>query len=854
MSEEIYGTVQVLELTGRAAGGLFQGIRMSAKAASHGVDLARLKIMQLKMKLHFASTGKHNTMRLRDIEKLTGGNYALLNIPFEDEKNLIGFYDRLKKLNIPFSELPDLNIGDGYTQIAYNPQDADKIRTVVEYYKDKMNVEASEISLEQYEEIGGEKGKQLLDELAQKGYEKEVHVQLLQMIRDRNKDKNYIPISINMDTLLKEETMDAYICNVPGTYIKGQGYQKTITVKKEDCVLLDDGKTIYTHLKRGNPETDPIAKNWHKVSLEHRRASEQIRLEDTDALPNFKTGQEKEEKIDSALVKENYIIDESAIRREKNLTPVTQEERIGTDTPDLEQILLNRDQKKKMTGDTLKADPVQIVEETLTREKVKERISDQDYIPVSFDLKENLIAESPGAYFIKLPKSSDEKKQTILTLILPKKETILSKDGNVLMTNLKKNELLEVLEQNVVTGKTVNKLHIKGQEIAVKCAGLKKDQFAHNEPVREQDIIHKEEKVADTVPRKKLKKESEPEMKLDVSPYTNSKFNKEQMKEIQRGMKLGLDVSVYADPQYNEDQMTEIRWGLEKMVDVSIYANPKYDADQMAEIREGLEQRLNVSEYAKIGYNAAKMNTIRKQLESQAEGIREFDNKKREEEISLGLEKGVDVTVYDRDYFDSDQMREIRIGLEEKLDVSQYAIPSFDFFQMREIRIGLEEKLDVSQYAIPSLDSFQMEEIRTGLENGLDVSFYADSKYNWDQMVKIKEGLEAGLDVSAYANVQFNDAQMDVIQQGLKAGVDVSVYADPQFDYLQMREILRGLKDGIDVSKYAKKENDYINMNEDYWKMKKSDKTEKFSNVPKKSPVINGKEKLKTEVNKMRKR
>ena len=43
-------------------------------------------------------------------------------------------------------------------------------------------------------------------------------------------------------------------------------------------------------------------------------------------------------------------------------------------------------------------------------------------------------------------------------------------------------------------------------------------------------------------------------------------------------------------------------------------------------------------------------------------------------------------------------------------------------------------------------------------------------------------------------------------------------------------------------------------MNEDYWKMKKSDKTEKFSNVPKKSPVINGKEKLKTEVNKMRKR
>lgn len=104
-----------------------------------------------------------------------------------------------------------------------------------------------------------------------------------------------------------------------------------------------------------------------------------------------------------------------------------QEERIRTDTPDLEQILLNRNQT--MAGNTLKADPVQIVEETLTREKVKERMSDQDYIPVSFDVKENLIAESPGTYFIKLPKSSDEKKQTILTLILPKKRPYCQKMG-----------------------------------------------------------------------------------------------------------------------------------------------------------------------------------------------------------------------------------------------------------------------------------------------------------------------------------------------------------------------------------------------------------------------------------------
>ena len=62
-------------------------------------------------------------MKLSDLEKMTGGRYTILNIPLEDEKELIAFYDRLKKLKVSFSELPDLNLGDGYTQIAYNPDD-----------------------------------------------------------------------------------------------------------------------------------------------------------------------------------------------------------------------------------------------------------------------------------------------------------------------------------------------------------------------------------------------------------------------------------------------------------------------------------------------------------------------------------------------------------------------------------------------------------------------------------------------------------------------------------------------------------------------------------------------------------
>lgn len=291
MSEEVQTMVQVLELTGRGLSGLMKGIRLSAKGVSKGADLIDLKRMQLKMKLHYASTGTHDTMLVKDLEKLTGGQYDILNIPFEDEKSLIGFYDRLKKLNVSFAELPDLNLGDGYTQIAYNPQDADRIKTVVEYYKDKLEVEAAEISLEQYERMGDEKAQQVLNELAEKGYQQETQMNLLQKIRERNKDDNYVPISIDIETLLMREDKDSYLCYVPGTK-----HKQTMTVKKEDCLLFDDRKVIYTHLRKDDPAAKNIKGNYNKVVAKYRKMSERTRLDVTEILPDFNMGKESKKK------------------------------------------------------------------------------------------------------------------------------------------------------------------------------------------------------------------------------------------------------------------------------------------------------------------------------------------------------------------------------------------------------------------------------------------------------------------------------------------------------------------------------------------------------------------------------
>lgn len=287
MSEEVQSMVQVLELTGRGLSGLMKGIRLSAKGVLKGAALIDLKRMQLKMKLHYASTGTHGTMLVKDLEKLTGGQYDILNIPFEDEKSLIGFYDRLKKLNVSFAELPDLNLGDGYTQIAYNPQDADRVKAVVEYYKDKLEVEAAEISLDQYEKMGDEKAQQVLNELAEKGYQQEKQMNLLRTIRDRNKDDSYVPISIDIQTLLIREDKDSYLCYVPGTQ-----HEQTMTVKKEDCLLFDDRKVIYTHLRKDDPAAKNIKGNYNKVVAKYKKMSERTRLDDTEILPDFTKGKE----------------------------------------------------------------------------------------------------------------------------------------------------------------------------------------------------------------------------------------------------------------------------------------------------------------------------------------------------------------------------------------------------------------------------------------------------------------------------------------------------------------------------------------------------------------------------------
>ena len=116
-------------------------------------------------------------------------------------------------------------------------------------------------------------------------------------------------------------------------------------------------------------------------------------------------------------------------------------------------------------------------------------------------------------------------------------------------------------------------------------------------------------------------------------------------------------------------------------------------------------------------------------------------NNSQKEQISFGLQKGLDISIYAKPEFDSKQMREIRIGLENGLDVSIYAKPEFNWLQMNTIRYGLEKSLDVSVYAKPEFDSKQMREIRIDLGENLDLKewmeYYAKEWKFWNRVVRI---------------------------------------------------------------------------------------------------------------------
>ncbi len=196
-------------------------------------------------------------------------------------------------------------------------------------------------------------------------------------------------------------------------------------------------------------------------------------------------------------------------------------------------------------------------------------------------------------------------------------------------------------------------------------------------------------------------------------------------------------------------------------------------------------------------------------------------------EIQAGLEKGLNVSVYNRPEYMAIQMRQVRLGLEDGLDVSVYNRPEYDWFQMEEIRIGMKEGLEYERYAKPEIDYKRMRQIRRGLQEGIDLTMfvklnagileqlrkaimakiniveYIRDGYLVEQLIEIRHALQKKIDIKPYISKEHRGASIREIYLGLEAGLPVTQYADLEYSWRQMREIRLGMEARVDISKYS---------------------------------------------------
>ncbi len=178
--------------------------------------------------------------------------------------------------------------------------------------------------------------------------------------------------------------------------------------------------------------------------------------------------------------------------------------------------------------------------------------------------------------------------------------------------------------------------------------------------------------------------------------------------------------------------------------------------------------------------------------------------KEQHQEILLGKEEGLDVSLYSNPEFNWLQMEQIRMGIKDKVDVSKYADPSYSYETMKQIRLSFYSTKDLTAYLDRGFVDDELEQIRLALEDGVPIDTWLTDDMYVQQIYEIRIGLYEGLDVSSYADTRYNWMQMREIRLGLEKKLKVSFYSNCLFSHWQMKEIRLGLEAGLDVTPYAK--------------------------------------------------
>lgn len=218
---------------------------------------------------------------LETLKVFTEGNYSVLNMPFEDAQGLGIMIADFDKMSINYSILPDLNVGDGYTQVAIANSDRNQVEHWFKLYKEKLlqNGEEAkdmyELNSESYAntaELSPDSYINTADAIYQSANQEfvanETGVPWNAKLASNNspeflkfsQDNNYEQVTINIDKLVDFRTQTNaikaledngfFVSRLPG--YTGEN-EKQLVIPKDKVFTTDAGKTVVAFLdKREN--------------------------------------------------------------------------------------------------------------------------------------------------------------------------------------------------------------------------------------------------------------------------------------------------------------------------------------------------------------------------------------------------------------------------------------------------------------------------------------------------------------------------------------------------------------------------------------------------------------------------
>lgn len=241
------------------------------QVAIYGEDKLKFQAWYDRFLMAAMKGGEHE---LRDLNNLTSGRTSIVSIPIEQNVDLLK--DDFDVLQVNYSMLPDLNVGDGDIQVVVANADLAKVEHWYRMYQEQCLTDGKEIpdfhtiDMGKYRETGAMDEESYVDtsskeiqeavskyegqepgELEQKVLKQEQSIRSMnnEQYQEFHNNPEFIEITINHETLVQEsqlasswdmERRGMFASRIPGTW--GDGEQ-TLVLPTEQVFRTDDGKT-----------------------------------------------------------------------------------------------------------------------------------------------------------------------------------------------------------------------------------------------------------------------------------------------------------------------------------------------------------------------------------------------------------------------------------------------------------------------------------------------------------------------------------------------------------------------------------------------------------------------------------